>query len=627
MTRKLAPFLRRMLGIAADVTERKENEVVLLEAERRAINDYERLLDRIAYLALAFGTARDTLTAYRALCAFALQSIPCNGLFISLYDAERNVRIAVYAWSEGEEIDVSGLPPMPMTDSPNSRAVATGKVVLTDDFQNTVAGQTSVNVGFEKNPRLPQSSLAAPMSMMGRVVGAVEMQSTERAAFTEEHVTAIRIAANLAAIAVENIRLAEREAEREAQLRQSQKMEAVGQLAGGVAHDFNNLLTIITGYGEMLRKEIEPSDPRREFVEEIVTAGQRAAGLTRQLLAFSRKQVLQPKVLDLNTTVVEMEKMLRRLIGEDINLVLATDPAIGRIRADPGQLEQVIVNLAVNARDAMPSGGTIVIRTAELTDTAANPKTTGLRPHVILAVSDTGCGMSEETQSHIFEPFFTTKEQGKGTGLGLSTVYGIVTQSNGRIRVDSAPGQGTTFTVHLPCVEEVEDTRPDEPDDIYHELACETILLVEDEDAVRQLARRLLVNHGYTVLEARDGEEALAVSQSHADRIDLVLTDVVMPRMSGPELVERLASLRPETRVVYMSGYTEDAIARRDIFAAGAAFLEKPFAPRALAAKVREALDARVHVDALSATEARRANRQAGLTAPGGDSRARRRAS
>jgi PAS domain S-box-containing protein len=585
----------KWIGVTTDITERKETERVLLEAEQRAINDYERLLDRLAYLALAFGTSRDLQTIFRTLRAFALQSIPCNGIFISLYDAEHNARSAVYAWSEGEEIDVSHLPPMPMSDSPNSRAVLTGKVIVTDDFQAEVANLPVVHVGTEQNPDLPQSALAAPMSIMGRVVGAVEIQSTVRAAFKEEHVTAIRMAANLAAIAVENIRLAEREAERGEQLRQSQKMEAVGQLAGGVAHDFNNLLTVITGYSDMLCRQLKPGDPLLPYVEEIAAAGERAAALTRQLLAFSRRQVLQPKVLDLNTTVSEMEKMLRRLIGEDIELVIEPDPDLGRVKADPGQIEQVILNLAVNARDAMPDGGTIAVRTANVmvTDTS-DPDFAGLEPgpHVMLAVSDTGCGMDYTTQARIFEPFFTTKEQGKGTGLGLSTVYGIITQSKGRIKVDSAPGHGATFTVLLRQAEEVPEEKEAAGVSAAASAASETVLLVEDEDAVRQLARRLLLMNGYTVLEARDGEEALALGRSHPKPIDVVLTDVVMPRMSGRELVERLAPIRPEAKVIYMSGYTDDAIARHDVFSNGTAFLEKPFAPHALAAKVREVLDA-----------------------------------
>jgi PAS domain S-box-containing protein len=381
----------------------------------------------------------------------------------------------------------------------------------------------------------------------------------------------------------------------EEQLRQSQKMEAVGRLAGGVAHDFNNLLTAISGYSELMLRRLRQGDPLRHNAEEINKAGNRAASLTSQLLAFSRKQVLQPKVLDLNTVVADMDKMLRRLIGENIELVTALDQELWSIKADPGQIQQVILNLAVNARDAMPEVGRLTIETANIELDEENARWhAGGKPgrYVMLAVNDTGVGMDAQTREHVFEPFFTTKEVGKGTGLGLSTVYGIVKQSGGYIWVYSEPEKGTTFKIYLPRIEEEADTLWREG--VAEELpqGKETVLLVEDEPLVRRLAARVLREQGYTVLEASNGEDALRVASDHGRReIHLLLTDVVMPRMSGREVAENLEGVRPRMRVLYTSGYTEDSIVRHGVMDDGVAFLQKPFKPDELARKVREVLD------------------------------------
>ncbi len=382
----------------------------------------------------------------------------------------------------------------------------------------------------------------------------------------------------------------------EEQLRQSQKMEAVGRLAGGVAHDFNNLLTAISGYSDLLLHRLPEYSTLRRDVEEIRKAGDRAAALTRQLLAFSRRQVLQPKVLDLNTVVTNMGQMLRRLIGEDIELSTDLSPSLSRVKADPGQIEQVIVNLAVNARDAMPGGGRITVATAdaELSPAyaAAHPEVRP-GPHVLLSVADTGHGMSDETQAHLFEPFFTTKERGKGTGLGLATVYGIVQQSGGHIRVNSASDSGSTFLIYLPQVVGHEDPAhgADRPFLPRPSPGTETILLAEDEEVVRRLAREILTGNGYKVLEAGNGREALLLSEAHRGEIHLLLTDVVMPKMSGRELTERIRPLRQGLRILYMSGYTDDAILRHGVLEDGIPFLQKPFTPEELARKVREVLD------------------------------------
>jgi two-component system cell cycle sensor histidine kinase/response regulator CckA len=384
----------------------------------------------------------------------------------------------------------------------------------------------------------------------------------------------------------------------EEQLRQSQKMEAVGQLAGGIAHDFNNLLTAILGSAQLLLHATPPDDPRHEDAVEIKNAGVRAAELTRQLLAFSRRQVLAPKVLGLNAVVAHMQKMLRRLLGEDIELAVTLAPDAGSVNADPGQLEQVLLNLAVNARDAMPTGGRLSIATTRVTVTVELAERRHRLPpgdYACLAVTDTGSGMDEATQAHLFEPFFTTKEVGRGTGLGLATVYGIVKQSGGYIWVYSEVGHGTTVKVYLPRVAIAEEDAGRLPAAVAESAAprggCETVLLVEDAAPVRSLARRSLEASGYTVLDAADGAAALDVAARHSGGIDVLVTDVVMPGMSGRELAERLAPERPRMKVLYTSGYTDDAMVRQGVLTAGVAFLQKPFVPETLARKVREVLD------------------------------------
>ena len=377
----------------------------------------------------------------------------------------------------------------------------------------------------------------------------------------------------------------------EEQYRQAQKMEAVGRLAGGVAHDFNNLLTVINGYSEILMARLKPQDPEWGLLDEIRKAGERSAALTRQLLAFSRKQVVAPRVLDLNAVVGDMEKMLRRIIGEDIQLSVALHPKPARILADPGQLEQVLLNLAVNARGAMPEGGKLTIETAEADNCSDAEDRDG--PWVLLTVTDTGCGMPPEVQARVFEPFFTTKAVGEGTGLGLATVYGIVQQAGGHIRIDSAPGRGSAFRLYFPQVREGVAKRSSQHRAASSLRGNETILLVEDEDGVRSLIRHLLQQSGYAVLEAADGAEALQVCKGHREHIHLLLTDVVTPGALGVrQLAEEVCTRHPETRVLYVSGYTEDAVLRRGIASDEVAFLEKPFSALALVQKVREVLDA-----------------------------------
>jgi signal transduction histidine kinase/ActR/RegA family two-component response regulator len=385
----------------------------------------------------------------------------------------------------------------------------------------------------------------------------------------------------------------------EEQLRQAQKMEAVGRLAGGVAHDFNNLLTPIIGHSQLVLLGLDLDDPARKNLEEISKAAERAASLTKQLLAMSRKQIVQPKVVDLNSVVADMEEMLRRLVGEDLEFVVTMEPGLGQVRADPNQIQQVLMNLVVNARDAMPQGGTLTITTSNVhldqvsagVDTAVSPGA-----YVVLAVNDTGCGMDAETQARIFEPFFTTKDHSKGTGLGLSTAYGIVNQSGGHISVNSEPGLGSTFNVYLPRIGEEGEITEGESAQPVLQKGSETILLVEDDDAVRELSSQILRLNGYVVLQAAQGQEALEVSRQFGGCIDLLLTDVIMPQMNGRELAELLTRQRPELRVVYISGYAENAIVHQGAPDPGVVLVEKPFNAEMLVRTVRQALD---HQDSL----------------------------
>jgi len=392
-------------------------------------------------------------------------------------------------------------------------------------------------------------------------------------------------AAGLALDVTERIEVEERH-------RQSQKMEAIGQLAGGIAHDFNNLLTAIHGYSEMLAEALEPGSPHLNDVREIRRAADRATALTRQLLAFSRNQILEPRILDLRESLHSMESMLSRLIGEAIEVVVRTPRDVGHVKADPGQIEQVILNLALNARDAMPNGGTLIVElaNAELDETYAR-RHGGAAPgrYVRLSVSDTGTGMDAATVARIFDPFFTTKAQGRGTGLGLSTVYGIVKQSGGNIWVYSEPGRGTTFKVYLPRVDEPADVMPSESAEGDH-TGAETVLVVEDELAVRELVRKVLERSGYRVLVASTPHEAMQVVAEHSESIDLLMSDVVLPQMGGPALAAQVNAQAPNLRVLYMSGYTDDAIVHHGVLDPGTPFLQKPFTARALTKKVKEVL-------------------------------------
>jgi len=380
----------------------------------------------------------------------------------------------------------------------------------------------------------------------------------------------------------------------EVQLRQAQKMEAIGRLAGGIAHDFNNLLSVMMGRSELLLLRMPPDNALRNDVEEIQRAGESAAGLTRQLLTFSRRQMIEPKVVDLNAILEGTQKMLRRLIGEHINILTRLEPSLGRIKADPGQVEQVIINLAVNARDAMPDGGQLYVETSNAPLDQAYAR---LHPPLIpgayvrLEIRDTGAGMDSATQARIFEPFFTTKELGKGTGLGLATVYGIVKQSGGYIWVSSELGKGTSFQIYLPRVEEAVSAGQEERRPAGHARGKETILIVEDDAAVRSATRQFLQHGGYNVLEAGDGAQALATAQQHPGPIHLLVTDLMLPGGSGVSMGRQLASFRPEMKILYVSGYADHSMLHESLWSGKSALLRKPFAYQVLLQKVRALLD------------------------------------
>ncbi|HVE59682.1 MAG TPA: response regulator [Pyrinomonadaceae bacterium] len=585
----------RLVGVNMDVTERKQAEAALAEANDRAIREYDRLLERLATLGQKLGTGRDLTAIFSAILEFALASVPCSALFISLYDKEQSTRKIIYMWYNGNEMEVSSLEPVPVNTGSVGQSIRSGEVIIVDDYLKTLGEKLPrLYLGFEEDSREPRSMVVAPMKIMGSVVGVIEIQSYDLAAYTAEHAIALRMAANLAANAIENVRLLEQERESAEQLRQAQKLESVGRLAGGIAHDFNNMLTAINGYSDLILRQLDDDSPIRSKIKEIKKAGERSAALTHQLLAFSRRQMLKTKVLNINEVIVETSKMLQRLIGEDVQLNIKPDSKIGRIDADPGQLAQVVMNLAVNARDSMPHGGELTIETANIyldEEYAARHVPTRPGAYVLLSVSDTGTGMDEETQQNIFEPFFTTKEIGKGTGLGLATVYGIVKQSGGYIWVESEVGKGTKFNIYLPRIEEKVELSEDQSAADYTRKGNETILLVEDEEILRNLCRQILESCGYKVIEAGNGSEALAICREADYKIDLVLTDVVMPKMSGRQLVEQLAVLRPEIKVIYMSGYTDDKAVRQDAAEEGANFIPKPFTFNTLAEKVRELLD------------------------------------
>jgi PAS domain S-box-containing protein len=573
-----------VLAMVMDVTERKKTE----EALRCSQTDLLEQL-RIAALTADVGMALalgDSLSDIMRRCAEAM----VTHLDVSL----ARIRIATgkdnvmeLQGSAGIGANDEGPSPMPKFDLS----------VLTEGrqghFSNDIANDPGM-IDREWAKREQIVSFAGyPLLVAGQLVGVVGVYA--RHPLSEPVLTGLRSLADALAVGVQRKIAEEASHSLEVQLRHAQKMEAVGRLAGGIAHDFNNVLSVVLSYAEMVLGDLKVGDPLREDVNEIHKAGMRAAALTRQLLMFSRRQVVAPKVLDLNDVLSGMAKMLQRLVGEDVTFAAVPGAALGRVRVDPGSMEQVIMNLAVNARDAMPTGGTLTMKTENVVldgEYASTHLGAKAGSYVMLSAEDTGSGMDAATLARIFEPFFTTKELGKGTGLGLSTVFGIVQQSGGHLWVSSEPGMGATFKVYLPRVEEMaEELRPLSDATTVH--GSETVLLVEDEQQVRDVARGILRRQGYTVIEARDAAEASLLSRQHAGPIHLLLTDVVMPGMNGPDLAKRLVQERPEMKVLCMSGYTDDAAVRNGVMKAAFAYLQKPLTVGALARKVRDVLDSR----------------------------------
>jgi PAS domain S-box-containing protein len=581
-----------------DITERKRAEESLKESEENA----KRLAQENATMAEIGRIISSTLNIdeiYQSFSEEVKKIISFDRIVINIINTEKNTVKNVYmAGKELQDRNVRDI--YPLEGSGNAEMVRTKSTFLiqTEDFREYEDRFPMLLSTFQAGFR---SIMNVPLFSKGKVIGGLLLRSYKPYAYTDKDVKlAERIASQIAG-AVANAQLyAERiqaEQEREAlqeQLRQSQKVEAIGRLAGGVAHDFNNLLTVIKGYSQLTLAEMKAEDPFRENIEEIKKSADRASDLTRQLLAFSRRQIMEMRVLNLNTILQNLEKMLRRLIGEDIELTFLLGGNLRRVKVDPGQIEQVIINLSVNARDAMPKGGKLTIETANaVLDEEYARKHIAVKPgrYVMVSVSDTGMGMTPEVRERVFEPFFTTKERGRGTGLGLSTVYGIVKQSGGNIWIYSEPDRGTTFKIYLPQVDEALEELREKVETRELPRGIETVLIVEDDKEVRKLVARILENHGYKVLEASQGSEALPLSKEYKEQIHLMLADVVMPGLDGRELAERIKLLHPRMKVLYMSGYTENAITHHGILEKGMNYIQKPFTVDALTRKVREVLD------------------------------------
>jgi len=585
-------------GIARDIRARKEAEekfrqvsASLLEAERRAITEYKTLLERIAHLAQTLASARDLTPIFNTLLEFTTLSLPCNALGISLYDHE-NVEITPhFLWVEGQTLDLRHKEPLPLTSNSDVRTAILSRQTIISSSNGTPLAKLFQHAATDLKPR---SSMTVPMTIMGRTVGTLEIQSTSENAYQAEHTVAMQMAANLAANTIENVRLLDREREQEEQWRQAQKMEAIGHLAGGLAHDLNNVLTAMYGNCDMLIRGLESSNPLRKHVHDIRDSAKRAHLLTSQLLAFSRKQVLQPVNLNLNTVVTDMKNFLGSLIGEDITVTCKLAENLPQIKADKSQLIQIILNLAVNARDAMPSGGTITIETSLVHLEKGRPNKTAkdsTTPHLELSFTDTGIGMNLETQKRIFEPFFTTKPAGKGTGMGLATVYGCVKQSGGSISLTSKENQGTSFKIHFPLAQHQQQLIDEGQLEIstYHQ-GSQTILIAEDDAAVRQVLRDELNVSGYKVIEAINGLDAWELFRQSQDSIELVITDVLMPQMNGRELALLINQTRPATHIIYISGHPANEITERGVLLEGVNFLPKPFNTHDLISKIRQVL-------------------------------------
>jgi PAS domain S-box-containing protein len=563
----------RIAGIASDVTARKAAE----EGLRRRVTD----LSVLYRIGAACARARGLDEAVRAVTEVVSKEIYPENCGVLLIDRAAGVLRHHPSFVLGPAAVVD----IPLGQGVTGRVAATGRPMVVAD--------TALEPGYIAIEPGLRSEVCVPVTVGDRVVAVLDVESRSPGAFDGDDAQLLETVASLLAIALERFQTEADRRRLEEQLRQAQKMEAVGRLAGGVAHDFNNLLTVIAGYSELVMASLPPGGEERARVAAIRQAGERAAELTRQLLAFSRQQVLEPVILDLNAVASGIDRLLRRLIGEDVALASELQDGLWKVKADRGQMEQVLMNLAVNARDAMPQGGRLSLATANVELPEADPlgfPEAAPGRYVQLTITDTGCGMTDEVKARLFEPFFTTKEVGRGTGLGLATVYGIVRQSGGHIAVASKVGAGTTFRILLPATTEVAPRRADSVL-LVPGRGTETVLLVEDEGQVRRIASLALNAQGYVVLEASDGVEGSELAARHAGPIHLLVTDVVMPEMSGRQLAEKVRAGRPGVKVLYISGYTTDTVVHHGVAELTDAFLQKPFTPAALAAKVRAVLD------------------------------------
>jgi len=580
---------RRARNLEKEIEIRKQAQerIVHLNSVLQAVRNVNQLITKVK--------SRERLL--QGACDNLIKTRGYNSAWIALIERVREfITVAQAGVGNGFPAMVDGLKRGELTQCMHQAVDQSGVLVVADPAVE--CGDCPLLGIYAGKARL-----IARLEHEGRIYGFITVTVSVGMALDDEERNLFKEVAGDIAFALYNIKLEEErkraEEERkklEAQLSQAQKMEAIGTLAGGVAHDFNNLLTVIIGNAELALMDVIKDESLRKRIEETLKAGERAASLTRQLLAFSRKQIITPRVLDFNEILTGIEKMLGRLIGENVELLTILEPALWQVEVDPGQMEQVIMNLAVNSRDAMPKGGKLTIETAniDLRESYFHKHGIEEKPgsYVMLTISDTGSGMSKETQEHIFDPFFTTKEVGKGTGLGLSTVYGIIKQSNGFVWVYSKPGQGSTFKLYLPRAEGDADSGEKQRFPVIKLDGSETILIVEDDEGLRKFAQNVLQQHGYRVLDAENGEEALKIGKEHEGSIDLMITDVVMPMMGGKEAAERLQPFYPGMKVIYMSGYTNNAIVEHGVLAPGLNFLQKPFSAEGLARKVREALDA-----------------------------------